>query len=70
MRSLFHTGNVSRFERELGRLATPEKIGLNQRPKDRVTAELGKNIGGINLARNVEEPQNIRRNCFTDSMVR
>jgi hypothetical protein len=51
MRSLFHAGNVSRFERELGRLVTPEKIGLNQRPEDRMTAELGKNIDGVNLAR-------------------
>ena len=68
--NLLHILNVSRRERELGRLSLPEKAGLDQRPEDRMPTELSEDIGGVDRTRDVEEPQDVRRNCFTDSMVR
>ncbi len=64
-----HVLNVSRLERELGRLSSPEKAGLDQRPEDRMPTELSEDIGGVNRTRDVEEAQDVRRNCFTDSML-
>ena len=70
MRDSFLAFYIRSLKGKRGSRATPEEKGLDQRPEDSMSTELREDVSRVDFSRYVEEPQDIRRDSFSDAVIR